>query len=69
MQKAGYPANMQNLIYGGRVLQDSCYLQDYNIKTISTTVLNLRLRGGAGPVKTTSNAGKGIAWTNSSKNP
>lgn len=58
MQKDGYPSYVQNLIYGGRALQDCRSLQDYYIQTTSTIVLNLRLPG-AGSVKKPSNVGKG----------
>lgn len=47
----GYPINQQHLIYGGRSLQDSRSVKDYNIKPISTIILNMRLRGGAATSK------------------
>lgn len=46
MQQLEYPIRSQNLIHGGRVLQDSKYLWDYKIAPLSKIILNLRIRGG-----------------------
>lgn len=68
-QKAGYPANLQNLVYGGRALQDFRQLQNYDIQRASTIVLNLRLRGvGVGIVIHPSMAGK-VSGSNPLKFP
>lgn len=49
----GYPAGKQNLLLGGRSLQDLRSIKDYNIKLGSTIILNLRLQGGAASDKST----------------
>lgn len=46
-QQLGYPIRSQNLIHGGRALQDTKYLWEYQIVPLSTIILNLRIRGGA----------------------
>lgn len=49
----GYPDSQQHLLTGGRTLQDYRTLKDYNIMPRSTTILNMRLRGGAATNKQT----------------
>ena len=46
MQQLGYPIKTQNLIHGGRVLQETKYLWEYRIAPLTTIILNLRLIGG-----------------------
>lgn len=61
----GYPAGEQNLVTGGRSLQDHRTLKEYNIKPGSTIFLNMRLRGGATTSKTT----EGGSGSKSNHNP
>lgn len=42
----GYPNGQQLLLFEGRWLQDHRAIKDYNIKSGSTIILNMRLRGG-----------------------
>ena len=45
--QTGYSAEKQHLLNEGKSLQDCITMQDYNIKSGSTIILNMRLRGGA----------------------
>jgi len=77
----GIPEQGKNLIYKGRSLQDHYTLQEYNITTDSTIIINLRLRGGCSGIssKNTSSKntgffkdvvkGKGKAQVNTTTNP
>lgn len=47
MIKLGYPTHLQNLIYEGRYLQNDQILQEYDIHSTVTIILNPHLRGGA----------------------
>jgi len=42
----GIPADLQNLIFLGKFLQDDHKMKDYGIKHDSTVILNMRLLGG-----------------------
>lgn len=56
-QKIGYLIKLQHLIFGGKALQDPRPLMYYNIISMSTITLNLRLRGGATASCKTKNIG------------
>jgi large subunit ribosomal protein L40e/ubiquitin C len=44
--KEGIPSDLQQLIFGGKLLEDSCTLAKYNIQKNSTVHLMTTLRGG-----------------------
>jgi len=68
MQQLGYPIKSQNLIHGGRALQDTKFLWEYQIEPLSTIMLNLRIRGGASVNGRNNNRAEG-SGTSSGKKP
>lgn len=69
MQKLGYPIRTQNLIHGGRVLQDSKHVWEYRITPLTTINLNLWLRGGATKNNTNRDRAEGSGTGSIGKKP
>lgn len=64
-QKTGYHVHMQNLIYGGKIVQDNQLPMYYYILSTSSITLNLRLRGGIAASSKIKVAGEGIGRSTS----
>lgn len=58
----GIPEQGQNLIYRGCSLQDNHTLQEYNITTDSTIIINLRLRGGCSGTNSKNTSSKNTSF-------